>query len=293
MSGNTTPAAAENVPDWLKPNNPEPEWLRQIGDAEYPGVTFNAAQTRMLLRLLPYLYKVPTVIGVVKELRDQHVQLHGHVKQAADGLATLAAAVQAVAPELEAMRVAVGQQCAQEGDFVGMERKINALEAMIDDLSNSVNERIADLAVGVKPKPPRPRTKKATNPSDVQPSDVPTSEPDVPPDDAFCTEPAVPTAATVTTPPVASVPVPVAAPVPVVVPVAAPLPADAPSPVVVPTAVPAGVPAAVPVAAVGVLTGTIVVPPSVPAPVTPAPEQPAMSALDAIVAQLDELEKPN
>ena len=270
-----TPAPTGTLPDWLKPGCPAPEWLEQIAETEYPGATFNAGQTRMILRLLPYLHKVPTLINVVKELREQFTQLHGHVQQAASGLSTLASAVQGIGPELEAMRVAVAQGTNSENEFARVQQQIKGLEDMIDDLSNSVNERIADLSVGTKPKPPRAR--KSVKPSDVPVSDVPVSAPDVPPPE-YCGDPLqpppadVPPPATVTPPQefgtITGIPVPVAAPVPVAVSV--PVPVAAPVPV--PVAAPVPVPVAAPV---------------------PVPETvPALSTLDTITAQLDALDPP-
>jgi len=47
-----------------------PEWLQQGDPNEYLAVTFTRGEVVQLLQLLPHLRKVPTMVTVVKDLRD-------------------------------------------------------------------------------------------------------------------------------------------------------------------------------------------------------------------------------
>ena len=163
------PAAA--IPDWLANGDPN----------EYLAVTFTRGEVVQLLQLLPHLRKMPTVVEVVKGLRDTMPALQEQGRQLAEQVASVAPSSGVSIDDFN-------------GFAASMQEQLEAIQEAVKDLS-AVPKRSRAKAEPV-----------VAEPAFVIPAVVPAEAPVA----------AMPVATPVATP-VSAMPVPTAMPVPAAV----------------------------------------------------------------------------
>lgn len=142
-----------------------PEWLAQGNPDEYLQVTFTRGEVVQFLNLLPHLRKVPTLVEVVKNLRDTVLpnigeQLHAlaqanNASQDTSAVDTLSEMVAAQAREMEALRQAVTALSTAEPAKRTRTKKAEVPEQAIvpPELGDSVRTSDAFAIAGGLPQP--------------------------------------------------------------------------------------------------------------------------------------------